>query len=137
MVVDAAIVSGNYGPQHILTPNTAYSFYSPMGVLKGLMPYRFVGTEMITVHLEHNWRTVPFQVLGLGFLSDLHLKIITGVCGLRIWNYSNYITQNNMNEKNNWEVYVSISRILAFSRIDLAYTSLKQIHIRAAIGILL
>jgi len=137
MVVDVGYVSGNYGPQHILTPNTAYSFYSPFGALKGLKPYQFVGTEMISVHLEHNWRTVPFQAIGLDFISDLHLDIITGVSGLKIWNNSDYLTQHNMIDPNYWEAYMSISRIFAFARVDFAHTSFKQFHVRAAIGVLL
>ena len=136
MIVDAGIVIGDYGPQHIFTPNSAYSFYSPFGVLKGIKPYQYVGTEMIAVHLEHNWRTVPFQSIGLDFLSDLHLDIITGISGLKVWNQSDYLTEFNMNGSNYWEAYLSISRIFAFARIDFAYTSLEQFHTRCSIGMI-
>ena len=137
MIVDAGFITGDYGPQHILTPNSACSFYSPFGVLKGLKPYQFVGTEMIALHLEHNWRTIPFQSLGLDFISDLHLDIITGVSGLKIWNKSDYLINQKMNDPNYWEAYLSVSRIFAFARVDFAYTSLNQFYIRAAIGIIL
>jgi len=137
LIVDAGFVTGDYGPQHILAPNSTYSFYSPYGVLKGLKPYQYVGTEMIALHLEHNWRTIPFQSLGLDFISDLHLDIITGVSGLKIWNNSDYLPQQKMDDPNYWEAYVSISRIFAFARIDFAYTSLDQFHIRTAIGVIL
>ena len=137
MIVDAGIVTGDYGPQHILTPNTAYSFYSPFGVLKGLKPYQYVGTEMISLHVEHNWRTILFQAIGINFISDLHLDIITGVSGLKLWNNSEYFSDLKMEDPNYWETYISISRIFAFGRVDFAYNSLDKFHIRAAIGIIL
>ncbi len=112
ITVDAGLIRGRYGPQHIFTPNTSLAFYSPPGVFKGLKPYEFTGTEMIALHIEHNWRTIPFQAAGINFISDMHIDLITGVSGLRIWNNSDYLTEYSM-EKPYWEVYVGISRILA------------------------
>jgi hypothetical protein len=133
--IDAGLISGSYGPQHILTPNTALAFYSPPGVFKGLKPYEFVGTEMIALHLEHNWRTVPFQAIGLDFITDLHIDLITGVSGLRMWNKSEYLKENSMDDPY-WEVYLGISRIFAFLRLDFAYTSQENFAIRGAIAVI-
>jgi hypothetical protein len=132
--VDAGLITGTYGPQHIFTPNTALAFYSPPGVFKGLKPYEFVGTEMIAMHLEHNWRTVPFQAVGLDFITDLHIDLITGVSGLRMWNKSEYLNEYSM-AKPYWEVYLGISRIFAFIRLDFAYSSLDKFAVRAAIAV--
>lgn len=136
LIVDASIVSGNYGPQHIFTPNSAYSIYSPLGAFKGIKPYEYIGTEMIAVHAEHNWRTVPFQAIGLDFIADLHLDIITGASGLKMWNNSEYLETNNLSQPY-WEAYIGISRIFAFLRVDTFYNSNKQFGVRGAVAVLL
>jgi hypothetical protein len=133
--IDAGLITGTYGPQHIFTPNTALAFYSPPGVFKGLKPYEFVGTEMIAMHLEHNWRTVPFQAVGLDFITDLHIDLITGISGLRMWNNSEYLKEYSMDDPY-WEAYLGISRIFAFLRLDFAYTSQNKFAARAAIAVI-
>ena len=105
--------------------------------VKGLKPYQFIGTKMVSLHLEHNWRTVPFQTIGLDFISDLHIDIITGVSSLRIWNESGYLLDEGDKENDYWEAYISLSRIFAFSRIDLSYSSLKKLTVTASIGVFL
>jgi hypothetical protein len=137
LFVDAGILAGNYGPQHLITPNSALGFYSPLGTFKGLKPYQFSGTEMISLQLEHNWRTIPFQSLGIDFISDLHIDFITGVSGLKIWNDSDYLSDLTMQDDNYWEIYIGLSRIFAFSRIDLSYSSFKKFQVTASIGVLL
>ena len=136
LIVDGGIVDGDYGPQHIFTPNSALSIYSPIGAFKGIKPYEYVGTEMIAIHAEHNWRTVPFQAVGLNSLADLHLDIITGVSGLKMWNNSEYLHTNNLKDPY-WEAYIGISRIFAFLRVDTYYNSNNQFGVRGAIAVLL
>ena len=136
MNFDAGIVTGNYGPQHLYSPNTALGFFAPTRVFKGLNPYRYAGTEMVALHLEHNWRTIPFQALGLNFISDLYLDFITGVSILKTWNKSDYLPEAAMN-KPYWEIYTGISKILGALKIDLSYNSLKNISVTAAIGVVL
>jgi hypothetical protein len=133
--IDAGLITGTYGPQHIFTPNTALAFYSPPGVFKGLKPYEFLGTEMIAMHLEHNWRTVPFQAVGLDFITDLHIDLITGISGLRMWNNSEYLKEYSMDYPY-WEAYLGISRIFAFLRLDFAYTSQNKFAARGAIAVI-
>jgi Family of unknown function (DUF5686)/CarboxypepD_reg-like domain len=136
LFVDAALVTGEYGPQHIFTPNSAYSVYSPIGVFKGIKPYEYVGTEMIAVHLEHNWRTIPFQAVGLYFIADLHLDIITGVSGLKMWNKSGYLAKNNLSQPY-WEAYIGVSRLFAFLRVDTFYNSNKNFGVRGSVAVML
>ena len=136
MIVDAGIVIGNYGTQHLFSPNTVLGFYSPPGAFKGLNPYKYAGTEMVSLHLEHNWRTIPFQAIGLNFISDLYLDFITGVSVLKTWNRSAYLPCTSMG-KPYWEVYAGISRIFGLIRIDVSYNSLKIISVTSAIGVVL
>ena len=136
MIVDAGIVTGKYGPQHLFNPNTALEFFSPPGAFKGLNPYFYTGSEMTALHLEHNWRSIPFQALGLDFISNLYLDFITGGGMLKTWNRSGYLIGSSMN-KPYWEMYAGISRILGVFRIDVSYNAFKDISVTAAIGVVL
>ncbi|MGD8781140.1 MAG: hypothetical protein PVH88_19505, partial [Ignavibacteria bacterium] len=136
LTLDAGIVIGEYGPQHIIVPNSALGFYSPVGVFKGLKPYEFLGTEMVAVQLEHNWRTVIFQSLGLDFLSDLHIDLIMGGSFLEIRNNSDYLSPSPI-DNSYWETYIGISRILALLRVDFIYNSQQEFSVTTGIGVIL
>ena len=137
MILDAGILSGKYGPQHLLTPNAALAFYSPFGTLKGLKPYQYVGDKMITLQVEHNWRSIPFQSIGLDFMSDLHIDILTGASGMKLWNDSNYFNELKMTENLYWEIYLGIYRIFAVSIIDFSYSSIIEFQATVSIAVLL
>jgi hypothetical protein len=136
MILDAGIVTGNYGPQHLLIPNTVLGFFAPQGVFKGLIPFTYTGTEMVSLHLEHNWRSIPFQSLGIKFISDLYLDFITGASILKTWNNSDYMPNTAM-DKPYWEIYSGISRILGIFKVDVSYNSLRKFSVTAAIGVIL
>jgi hypothetical protein len=91
---------------------------------------------MVSLHFEHNWRTIPFQALGLNFISDLYLDFITGASVLKTWNHSDYLPDTSM-EKPYWEAYAGISRIFGIIRIDVSYNSQKNISVTSAIGVVL
>lgn len=135
-ILDAALVTGTYGPQHLFTPVSALGIYSPIGSFKALNPYDYVGDKMAALHIEHNWRTIIWQSLGLDFITDSHLDLVTGVSLLKIWNDSRYMPEQSMGSEPYWEVYVGISRILAGLRADVAYNSQKKFVVRAAIAVM-
>ena len=123
--LETGYVNGNYGIQQILSPISAMGFYTPVTSFKGLKPYQFAGNKMIAVHIEHNWRTIIFQALGLDFLTNLDLDIITGAAALRIVNDSNYLPQLTQ-RKPYWEVYAGISRIFAIINLEISYNSFNK-----------
>lgn len=122
---DAGYIDGAYGVQHILAPETSEEFLTSFGQLKGSHPYEFTGDKMVALHMEHNWRTVPFQSLGLNFLRNMNINMITGGSMLRIWNESPYKI-STQNDDIYWEVYGGISGIFGFLRADVAYTSTRR-----------
>ncbi len=123
---EASYLKGDYGVQHILSPVAAMGVYSPATAFKGLSPYRFTGDKMIAFHAEHNWRTIIFQALGLDFLTNSDLDIVTGGSVLRIWNDSKYFSELTQ-QKPYWEVYAGISRILGVIKLDFYYSSFKSV----------
>lgn len=135
-ILDAALVNGTYGPQHLFTPPSALGFYSPFGAFKALKPYEYVGDKMAALHIEHNWRTIIWQSLGLDFITDSHLDLVTGVSLLKMWNDSGYMLYQSVSSEPYWEVYLGISRIFAVLRADVAYNSQKKFVVRAAIAVM-
>ncbi len=134
--IEGGLITGDFGVQHIFTPNTALNIYSPFLSFKALSPYEFAGDKMLAVHAEHNWRTVPFQAIGLSFLSDLFIDLISGASALRVWNGASYLTNNSLNTIY-WEGYISLSRILGVGRIDFAYSSQRNFVVRVGLSTLL
>ena len=131
--IEGGFVLGNYGQQHILTPNTALNVYSPFLSIKGLSPYEYNGDKMIAVHAEHNWRSIPYQALGLNFLTDLNIDLITGINLLKMWNESSYFSNNNINSVY-WEAYLSFGKILGVLRLDLSYGANHKFVVRVALS---
>ena len=133
---EGAAVLGDYGPQHTITPNTALNIYSPFLTFKGLAPYEYVGDKLIAFHIEHNWRTVPYQAIGFNFLTDLNIDIITGVSILKMWNESSYF-KNQAVDKIYWEGYLSFGKILGALRIDFSYNANNNFVVRAGLSTVL
>jgi hypothetical protein len=136
LVLDAALTRGTFGPQHLFTPPGALGIYSPLGAFKALNPYEYAGDKMTALHIEHNWRTIPWQSLGLNFITDLHIDFVTGVSLLKTWNDSNFMPGKSMGKEPYWEVYMGLSRLFAAFRADVAYNSHHRFAVRTAIAVL-
>ena len=124
--LEAEYIGGNYGIQQILSPISAMGFCSQVAAFKGLRPYRFAGDKLVAVQIEHNWRTVFFQALGLNFLTNSDLDLITGASVLRIFNGTHYLTQLTQT-KPYWEVFAGISRIFGLVNLEFCYNSFKKV----------
>ncbi len=122
--IEAGYINGNFGIQHVFSPTAAMGPYSPVTSFKGLKPYQFAGNKIAALHVEHNWRTIIFQALGMDFLTNLDLDIVSGGSALAITNDTKYFNELP-GKKYYWEVYAGISRILAILKLDFYYTSLK------------
>ena len=109
------------------------NIYSPFLTFKGLAPYEYVGDKLIAFHIEHNWRTVPYQAIGFNFLTDLNIDIITGVSILKMWNESSYF-KNQAVDKIYWEGYLSFGKILGALRIDFSYNANNNFVVRAGLS---
>ncbi len=134
--IEVSSVFGSYGTQHLYTPQTALSFFSPFGAFKGLEPYQFVGNKSIAIHLEHNWRKTFFDMLGIYFPVAWNLELTTGVSGLAIWNNSNQLSDINSNDYY-WEVYGGIAGIFGFLNVNVAYNRFNNTVVRLGFSMFL
>ncbi|MFA5805944.1 MAG: DUF5686 family protein [Melioribacteraceae bacterium] len=133
---EVGAVLGDYGPQHTITPNTALNIYSPFLSFKGLAPYEYVGDKLIALHVEHNWRTIPYQAIGLDFLTDLNIDVMTGFSILKMWNESSYF-RNQSADKIYWEGYLSFGKIFGVGRINFSYGSNNNFVVRVGLSTVL
>lgn len=132
--LEGGIVHGTYGLQQILTPENSLAFLSTFGAFKGLNPYEYVGDKLAAVHVEHNWRSVIFQSLGLRSLAEMNIGIITGASALKMWNDSDVIkTAGDIPVY--WEVYGGFTGLLTVLRLEAAYTSNKIFVLRTGFNI--
>jgi hypothetical protein len=136
MRVDAAIVDGNFGIQHVITPDVAIQPFSPWGTLRGIQPYELAGNKMIVGELEHNWRTLPFQILGLDYFVDLGLDVVTGFNCAKVWNDTPYF-RDSLSDKLYWEGFLGLSRVFGFLQIDIGYNSNRRVFGSFRLGAIL
>jgi len=129
ILFEANAVFGDYGPQHLTTPQTAMGYFSPLGTFKGLTPYQYLGEKSFALHLEHNWRKTFFDMLGIYFPVAWNIELTTGVSGLGIWNNSKYL-QDKYSDEYYWEVYGGISGILGFFNINVTYNKFRNTVVR-------
>ncbi|MCF6270705.1 MAG: DUF5686 and carboxypeptidase regulatory-like domain-containing protein [Melioribacteraceae bacterium] len=127
--IEATSLFGSYGLQHLYTPQTALSFFSPFGAFKGLQPYQLTGNNSIAIHIEHNWRKTFFDMLGIYFPVAWNLELTTGVSGLGIWNNSNNLKKIS-SDGYYWEIYGGIAGILGFLNINVAYNKFGNTVVR-------
>ncbi len=82
------IAGGVYGDppiqKHVLLYGTAGSF-SEFGMFRSLRPLPLEGEKYAAILAEHNFRTVPFELLGLDFIAKLGLEIIVYGAAGRTW----------------------------------------------------
>jgi len=133
--LNGSIVDGDFGTQHLTTPDVSLGFYNHPGSLRGINPYQYAGNKLVTFQIEHNWRTILFQGLGLDFLTDTHLDIITGVSAMKIWNNSGH-NEYMWKNKEYWEAYIGVARIFALLRLDYCYNSEREHHFRVSTSVL-
>ncbi len=126
---EGGIISGNFGIQHLYTPSSAYSFYSPAGMLKGIQPYDLMGQKYFAFQAEHNWQWLPLGFFGKKWSEGSGIQIITGASAANLWNSSSYLPIQNK-WKPYWEAYIGVANILSLFRIDAVHTSEKTNTLR-------
>ncbi len=63
---------------------TRSGFFSHQGYFRGLSPFEFLGNNLLSLNLEHNFYDLPTRILGIHFLDqfDLHWLLHAGIGSL-------------------------------------------------------
>lgn len=126
--LDFRIVAGTYSGklplQRFGIVDGRLSAFGPFGTFRSLGGVPLEGEEYAAFYGEHNFRTVPFEILGLRGLAKRDLGIIVFCAAGRTWIHLNRLAQLGYlpSYQDSWrsEVGVSLNGILGLIRIDYA-----------------
>ncbi|MDZ7716228.1 MAG: DUF5686 family protein [Balneolaceae bacterium] len=107
--------------------DAALGYFSPFGVMKTIREFPYQGKDFISAYAEHNFRTVPFEILGLDFLVDRNYGVIAFGGAAKTWlpnSQLSSLTQQGYVPRvaNDWhlEAGLSLNGVLGLFRIDFA-----------------
>ncbi len=95
LILRGAGISGEVPRWNALFFETRSGFFSHQGYFRGLAPFEFLGNNLISLNLEHNFYDLPTRILGIHFLDqfDLHWLIHAGIGTLEFNGTSNFPDQ--------------------------------------------
>jgi hypothetical protein len=117
--------SGDLPPQKWGIIDGTIGSTAPYGVMKTIRNRPYQGQQYLAINAEHNFRTIPFELLGLRPLVTNNIGFIVFGGATQTWvNDSSLINQPGYTTKvtNNihWEVGASLNGILDLFRVDFA-----------------
>ena len=103
--------------------DVALGYFSPFGALKSKRYTPYQGGSYAVLYAEHNFRSVPFEMLGWRKAPKSGLSLIIFSGAGKTWNYnsSNFAFSPQEPEDIHLEAGVSLSNIFSLFRFDLAY----------------
>ncbi len=123
----AGTYSGNLPFQKLGTVDAAIGETAPLGVLRTRRGRPYEGEQYVSLQMEHNFRTVPFEALGLQPLVERNIGLIVFGGGAKTWGPDwddlqimerGYLP--NGTPGIHWEAGASINGIFGMFRIDFA-----------------
>lgn len=126
--VSAGTSFGTVPHQRFGSIDGSVASFTPFGTIKTLRHLPYEGDEFWLVTAEHNFRSIPFEWLGLWKLADKGVGIIAfgGAAETRIRSESDVNFENefgftpNVSDGVHYEAGISINNILGVARLDFA-----------------
>ena len=117
----AATFRGVLPPQRFGIVEAAGGLYKPFGTMRTLKDVPYEGEKVLAVHWEHNFRTIPFEILGLRGPARKGLNVILHGGHARTWIGSarrlSYVPR--VPDGFHHELGVSLSGLFGLFRLDL------------------
>jgi hypothetical protein len=112
--------SGNIPPQRQFILESPISVFAPVGVIRGVCVKEFSGDQILTLTVEHNFRSIPFLWLNIPFLYKNSIEIITFITVAQAKSTTKNPPVFN-HSTDGWysEAGIGISKIIGLLRIDL------------------
>ncbi len=85
--------------------------FTPFGGLKTLRSAAYDAKDVLAIHWEHNFRTVPFELLGWDRITEKGVGVIVFGASAKTWRPDNH----------HHEIGVSINSLFGIMRLDAAY----------------
>ena len=125
----AGTSSGNLPAQRTFIADASMGFYRPFGALRTLTGFPYEGDEVFALFWEHNFRTVPFEMLGLRALAERGYNILLFGGHARTWidlgdlpddPTSSFFLPPHAPDGFHHELGLSFSGLFGFFRLDFA-----------------
>ncbi|WP_340105345.1 DUF5686 family protein [Rhodohalobacter sp. 8-1] len=118
----AGVLMGDHVTQKMGVVDGSLSGFTPFGTLKTRRNRPFTGSEYWTVSAEHNFRTIPFELMGLKPLADRGWGVIIfGAAGYAESDNNSIMTPSDLTTNRiHIEAGISLNSIFGIMRIDVA-----------------
>jgi hypothetical protein len=126
--IDAGTFSGRLPLQQMSIVDVAPDIFSPFGALRAARFRPYEGSSYIAVNVEHNFGTVPFELVGANLLARHNIGLIAFAGAAKTWlsdrrkrhilNRTDYLIHTT--DGVHLEAGLSISGIFELFRIDFA-----------------
>ncbi len=120
--LDAFGANGNIPVQCIRVADVRMAGFTPFGVFKTLGSRTWRNGNYISLFWEHNFRTIPFEIIGFKGLAKTGIEIIVHGASAKFWKgesklFSDFTSQKYLNNIQS-EIGFSINKVFNFFRID-------------------
>lgn len=118
----AGTSSGDLPVQRAHVADASLGVYRPFGALRTLTGFPYQGDEVLALFWEHNFRTVPFEILGLRSLAQRGYNILVFGGHARTWTDDTLSPPSFRRVPDGFhhELGVSLSGLFSVLRIDFA-----------------
>jgi hypothetical protein len=115
-IAAGGVIDGTLPPQRRNSLDVRLGVYGPFGVLRGASVGEFEGNRFITISVEHNFRSIPFSLLGVSSVTGANTELLLHGTAAQIW-------RDDIPLLPHWygEAGFGIGRIFDFLRADITY----------------
>ena len=126
----AGTSSGTLPLQRDFVLDSQLGRFAPFGVLRTADPREFTGDRFAMISAEHNFRSVPFLMLGIPFLYKSGIEFLVDATAAQSW-------LNGSSMTNGWyyEAGIGIGKIFGIIRADVTYRISNPNDVLFTIGI--
>lgn len=118
--------------QRQFTIDAASSGYGPAGVMRAMDVKEYGGTGYVSLHAEHNFRSLPFLAAGIPFLYENQIELLVHGGAARTW----YTGPSPAPFATGWygEIGFGVNRIFDLIRADLTWRLTGPRTVRFTLG---
>ena len=116
--------TGHLPIQRLTAIDGSLQFFTPFGAFKTLRGRPYEGEKYTALFWEHNFRTIPFEIIGLQWIAQKGIGIIVHGASGRTWIAKERMTALSYapgyTDRFHHEIGASLSGLFGFFRIDTA-----------------
>jgi hypothetical protein len=80
-----ALLGADKVPQRFFSTESPIAYFAEQGALLGLNRKEFIGEYILTLNVEHNFQSVPFEAIGFNWAAEHTLQLFVRSGAARVW----------------------------------------------------